>query len=262
MKRRITAIAVALVVAVIGAVAVISYANSADARAVAGQRVTDVFIAAKLVPRGTTARAAVDQGLISRQKVVAKGVPQGALTALTDDMNSDVTLGDIAPGSVVLTASFGAKSEVRTSTGVPDGKVAVSLSLSDPAGIAPLIRSGSHIAIYDTFNARKSSGPMAPDGARLRDDKESLRGTAVVLSDVPVLRVDGKPVTSSSDTGGGLPASGSSGEDLLVTVVVATRDATRLVHAIQTGDLYAGLLGNDTTVSPHATTNDNTVIKH
>jgi pilus assembly protein CpaB len=48
----------------------------------------------------------------------------------------------------------------------------------------------------------------------------------------------------------------------MVTVAVSPADATRLVHAVQTGNLYFGLLGNGAHVSPNATTNDNTVVEH
>lgn len=255
MKRRIAAIATALVIAVIGVAAVVTYANSANARALAGQKVTEVFIANKRVPEGTSVKAAVDRNLIAQTKVVAKGVPDGAMTKVTPHLEGQVALSDIPAGTVVLTAGFGAKTEVKKESGVPKGDVAVSLSLSDPAGIAPLIRSGSHIAIYDTFNSTTKSKPLSPYGAHLNDDKATTRGTAVVLADVEVLRVDGKPKADDTTTS-------ESSSTMLVTVVVPPSQATRLVHAIQTGNLYAALLGEGAEVSPKSTSNDNTVVVH
>ncbi|MGH3413410.1 MAG: RcpC/CpaB family pilus assembly protein [Marmoricola sp.] len=240
MKRRIVAIAAALVVAIIGAIAVISYANSADARAVAGQQVTEVFIAAKPVPQGTTAKAAVDQGLIARQKVVAKGVPTGAMTALVPSRQNQVALADIPAGTVVLDAGFGAKALVKTSNAVPQGKVAITVSIDAPNAVAPFIKAGAHIAVYDTLGSQDSQGPQL---------------TGVVLPDVDVLRVNGNSSGSGS-------TSTSSSSTLMVTVVVAPQQSTRLVHAIQTGQVYAGLLGHGARVDPRATINDNTVVKH
>lgn len=245
----------ALLIALIGAVAVIGYAHSADARAVAGQKVAEVYIATKEVPQGTTAQKAESQGLITLQKVVAKGVPAGAMTSVPTSVQSLVALTPILAGEVVLTDRFGAQSAIRTTSGVPNGKVAITLPLSDPAGIKPLIDTGSHIVIYDTFNATGRTGRLTPYGAHLNDDKGTVRGTRVVLSDAEVLVVNKK-------TTGGTGSAGQQQADLLVTVAVSPTDATRLVHAIQTGTLYAGLLGSGATVAPGAQSSDLTVLGH
>ena len=64
MGRRVLVVLAAVVVALIGVVAVVVYAQGADSRAVADQQPQTVFIAAKLVPAGTTAAEAVATGLM------------------------------------------------------------------------------------------------------------------------------------------------------------------------------------------------------
>src|SRR5665811_322716 len=86
MGRRVIAIMAALVVALFGGVAVVVYAQAADGRAVQGQATQTVFIAKAVVPMGTTAADAVNQQLMVPEKVVSKGVPQGALTAVSADI--------------------------------------------------------------------------------------------------------------------------------------------------------------------------------
>ena len=256
MRARIVAIVIALVVALVGAVAVIGYAHRADKRAVAGQKVQTVYIAAKAVPTGTTAKSAADQGLITLQQVVAKGVPDGALTELPGNAGDVVALDAIPPGEIVLASRFGARSEVQTHTGVPAGMVAIAVGLSQPAAVKGFIRKGAHVAIYDTFNARNNAGRPRPAGAQLTNDKTSVRATRVVLPNVEVLDV----VKSGGSSTTAQAPSSPTGGPLLVTVAVKPADAPRLVHAIQTGTLYAVLLGQGASIAAGSTATDNTVV--
>ena len=64
MGRRIIAIFVAAVVALIGVTAVLLYARGADQRAVQANQPVDTYIAAKVVPAGTTLKDAVRAGLL------------------------------------------------------------------------------------------------------------------------------------------------------------------------------------------------------
>ena len=257
MRTRFVAIVVALLVALVGAVAVIGYAHKADKRAVAGQEVQTVYIAAKTVPTGTSAKSAAESGLIKLEDVVAKGVPDGALTKLPADAGSVVALDAILPGEIVLGSRFGPASQVRTVTGVPAGMVAVSVALSQPAGTKTYLRKGAHVAIYDTFNARRLTGRLRPYGAHLNEDKPSIRATRLVLPDVEVLNVT-VSTTGSSGQASSSPVNGP----MLVTLAVKPGDAPRLVHAVQTGNLYFALLGQGVSVNLNATVNDNTVVNH
>lgn len=258
MKSRIFAIVAALAVAVLGATAVIRYAHGADRRALADQTVGTVYIANALVPPGTTAAEAIARDLIAAQRVVAKGIPQGAVTALTSALRKEVALSPIAAGEVVLADRFGAPAQVVSDTGVPAKKVAISFPLTTPAAVAPYLEKGAHIAIYDTFNVRRTTGHPEPVGAHLSDDKASVRATGIVLSDVVVIRVDGKPAADDSSGSGG--AASSSPQNLLLTVAVTPAESVKLVHAIQTGNLYAGLLGDGAAVGSAASSNDNVVV--
>ena len=81
MGRRVIAIFAAAVVALIGVTSVLLYARSADARAVQANQPVDAYIAAKVVPAGTTLKDAVRTGLLEKTTAAAKGLPAGALTA-------------------------------------------------------------------------------------------------------------------------------------------------------------------------------------
>lgn len=242
MARRSLAVLFAVSLAVIGAVLVLVYARSADARALEGQRVVDVYVASKDIPAGTTAKNAVDRGWLRKESFAQKGIPDGALTDVAGPVALQVATTDIAAGEIVLARRFGDQRLGKAAVTVPEGLVAVTVQLSDPARIGPFLTPGSKIAVYDSYNARDGkTAASGPDGDKLSQDKQALHVTRVLLPSVEVLGVGDTTVSGS------LSSSDQAGADkvptALVTVAVAPGDAQRLVHATQTGTLYAVLLG-------------------
>jgi pilus assembly protein CpaB len=229
MGRRVLAVLAAVVVALIGVAAVVLYANGADARAVAGQQPRTVYVAAKLVPSGTSAADAVATGLIVPTQVAAKGLPAGAMGTVDDVTGKLVALTDIAPGEFVVAGRFGTTPMGQKAIQVPDGQVAISLSLSDPARVGAFVTPGSHIVIYDTYV------PVVVAGAA------GGKQTQVLLDDVLVIAVGSTSLTPPASGEAPAQAAGA-----LVTVALPPATAAKLVHGIQTGTLYAGLRGTDT----------------
>lgn len=269
MTRRIIAIIVALFVALAGAVAVVAYANAADARAVSGQETTTVYIAKAQVPTGTRADAALGGKLIVPQTVVAKGVPAGALVSVDAANSSLVATSTIMPGEIVLASRFGTLPKVEQVSGVPAGKVAVTLNLPEPQRVAPLLVPGSHVVLYDTFNARDPrKADLTPDGAHLADDKPGVRVTRVLVDDALVIGVGDRQIgpaptpapTAGADQGGAAQGDAAKASGALVTVAVSPAQALTLVHGIQTGTLYAGLRGKGVTVDVAGSIDDHTVL--
>ena len=235
MGRRILAVLAAVMVALIGVVAVVIYAKGADARAVADQQPQTVFVAEQLVPSGTSAAEAVAKGLIVATKVAAKGVPAGALGAIDPATGKLVALTDIAPGEFVVAGRFGTTPMGTKVIQVPDGQVAISLTLSDPARVGAFVTPGSHIVIYNTYVP--VAGPASASGSK--NVAAAGRATRVLLEDVLVIAMGSTTLTP--------PADGQAQElGALVTVALPPATAAKLVHGIQTGTLYAGLRGTDT----------------
>jgi pilus assembly protein CpaB len=243
MARRSLAVLFAVTLAVIGAVLVLVYARSADARALEGQQVVDAYVATKDIPAGTSAQSAVDRGWLRKESFSQKGVPAGTLTEVAGPVTQMVATTDIAAGEIVLSKRFGDQQLGKAAVTVPEGSVAVTVQLTDPARIGPFLRPGSKIAIYDTFNAKDNKAANAvPAGDKLSSDKEDLHVTKVLLPSVEVLGV-GDDTVSGSVTPQDEQKSGQGTPSALVTVAVSPTDAQRLVHATQTGTLYAVLLG-------------------
>jgi pilus assembly protein CpaB len=245
MARRSLAVLFAVTLAVIGAVLVLVYARSADARALEGQQVVDAYVATKDIPAGTSAKNAVDRGWLRKESFSQKGVPAGTLTEVAGPITQMVATTDIAAGEIVLSKRFGDQQLGKAAVTVPEGSVAVTVELTDPARIGPFLRPGSRIAIYDTFNAKdsKATNDKLPNGEKLSDKKEDLHVTRVVLPSVEVLGVGDDTVSGSVTPQDEQKSGGQGVASALVTVAVSPADAQRLVHATQTGTLYAVLLG-------------------
>ena len=252
MGRRILAVVAALVVAFLGVVAVVVYAQAADGRAVAGQAPQTVFIAKAEVPMGTTAADAVSQKLMVPENVVAKGVPQGALKAVTADIGKLVATSAILPGEIVLTSRFGALPSTAKSLIIPDGKIAITVTLTDPQRIAPLLTPQSHIVIFDTTGV-KSGGTTTT----------TPQMTRILLPDVEVIGVGDQTAQPAPAATTDPAAPKAAGNVALVTVALSPTDAQLLVHAVQTGNLlYGGLLGTGAKVNAKNVVIDATTLGH
>jgi pilus assembly protein CpaB len=234
MGRRIVAIFAAALVALLGVGAVLLYAHGADSRAVAEQQPVDVYISKALVPSGTTLKDSVQAGLIVKTSVASKGAPVGALTGVDGSNGGLFALSDIQPGEYVLADRFGVKPVGTKAIDVPAGQVAVSIALADPNRVGTFLTPGSHIVLFDTFDAAASGG----------SDNTTSTSTRVLLDDILVIAMGEASLTPAEPANGkddaAAPVAGA-----LVTVAVTPADAVRLVHGIQTGRLYAALRGND-----------------
>src|SRR5690242_3190453 len=104
MKRRALTIALAVLLAVLGTGGVLTYVNHANARALAGQQAVTVLIARQLIPAGTSAAVAQEQGLLSTERLPSSSVPADALTAITPAISALVTDADVQPGQLLLRA--------------------------------------------------------------------------------------------------------------------------------------------------------------
>jgi pilus assembly protein CpaB len=244
MGRRIVAIFAAVAVALVGVAAVLLYARGADARAVASQQPTNVYVVQSVVPAGTTLKDAVQSGLIIKTSVAAKGVPAGALSAVDGSNGGLYATTDIQPGEYVLAARFGTKPVGEKAIEVPAGMVAVSVSLPDPARVGTFVTPGSKVVLYDTYTAvaaRPASSGASIGGAAAAN----AQSTRVLLDDVLVIAMGEASLTPAQTTTADGEAAPAPVRGALMTVAVSPADAARLVHGVQTGSLYAALRGTD-----------------
>jgi pilus assembly protein CpaB len=259
MGRRILAIAAAAVIALIGAVLVLLYARGADSRAVAAASPTAVYVTNLPVPAGTSLTEAIRLQEITQTQVPARSLPAGALTTVDESNSALVALTNIAPGQYVLAAGFGETPTGQAALQVASGKLAISLTLSDPARVGDFLRPGSFITLFMSYKLKDTS---ATDQAKALNEAD-VKGTSVLLDNVKVIAMGSKSLTpqqTTTDPDNPDAAATNATPQFLVTVEVTPEDATKLIHGVNNYTLYAGLRGPELKVDPRLTTTDQTIL--
>lgn len=243
MRRRGLTIALAVLLAILGTAGVLAYVNHANARALAGQRAVSVLIAGRLIPQGTSAGNAQDQGLLSVERLPAASVPADALAAVTPDISALVTDADLQPGQMLLRPMLVASTQATGGLAVPPGKLAVAIQLCMPEAVAGNVHPGSQVAVFGTTISGNSTmtAQAACSGAHQLVAGQNA-STRLVLAKVTVLSVGQAPAAvqggSTSSSGG----PGASPNIDLVTLAVSQGEAEKLIQISENGLPYLALV--------------------
>lgn len=143
---------VAALIAVAGTALVVLYVKGADDRAIESQAPVQVLKATAQINPGETAAQARDAGKFKLEDVPRSQLLPGALNDV-EGVANQVALATIYPGEQVITGKFGAPG-TQTNLNIPDGKMAMSLSLSDTGRVAGFVDPGSSVAVMTSCNGR------------------------------------------------------------------------------------------------------------
>jgi len=243
MKRTLVATIVAVVLALVGAVAVLLYARGSDARALAGQEPVLVLVASERIPAGTTGRAIVDGGLAEQVVMPASSVPADSLSSIDTALQDLVVTADLQARQLVLRGAFGAVEAKTGGLAMPDGKVAVTVEVAGAADVAGHIDAGAKVAVFDTFTvaeSQKAKGRV-PAGDGLATDHDYVQATRLLLPSVEVLAIGERVPEEEAEAGSGR-ATANRPSKISITVAVTQAEAEKLIHATTTGNLYLALL--------------------
>lgn len=266
MKRRILTIALALVLAVLGTAGVLAYVHKADARAVAGLKAVTVLVARQQIASGTSASTALQDGSLTSQRLPASAVPSDALHSIAPGLGSLVLSATLQPGQLLLRPMLvtAAQSAATGGVAIPQGMVAVTVSLCLREAVAAYIQPGSEVAVFDTYSTKPLN---MQEGCNQIHQAEPVGAayTRLVLPRVEVLSIgqasasaQGQSAANSTAYSGSsqtTPATSTEG-DVLATLAVNQADAERLILAEETGLPYLALLTSssqthfDTTLDP------------
>ena len=229
MGRRTLLLIAALVVAALGTTGVFLYVNGVDDRAQAGVKIDQILVAKALIPAGTTAQQAGDQGLLEPQDYLHKSIAGLPVMSDITGIATQVAVSDIQAGSPILATQFGDVADA-SALQVPDGKVAVSVQLTDPARVAGFISPGDEVAILLT-------GADAGSGAN------AAQGTRPLLSPVQVLATGSTTLVPTTTTNGQTQQTEQVAKTIL-TLAVDQKEAQKIVFAENGGGTMSfALLG-------------------
>lgn len=227
MERRKILLVVATVVAALGATLVFLYARGAENRAVAQFETVEVLSAAQRIERGESMDEALAAGKVTLEAVTVDEVLEGA-TSDDEAFVGQVALTTVYPGEQLLPVKFGAADEVESTSSlpVPDGKVAIAVSLTDQGRVGSFTRPGSEVAIY--LSAVPEDGSPAY--------------TRMLLPRVTVIGTGSTTQVQSTTTTADGQAVAEQLPNTLLTLAVDQREAEKVLFAQDAGTLSFALL--------------------
>lgn len=232
MGRRTLLLVAALVVAALGTLLIFAYVRQADDRALKDQEPVEVLVAKTLIRAGTLGSAAERAGAFRLQRVPRSATIEGVLgdpRPITDL----VAVGDIYPGEQIIRAKF-APPGSTSALAIPAGKIAMSIRLGDPERVAGFVRPGSEVVVF-------VSGEVEVRGTTVKGDL-----TTVLLPRITVLAVG--PTTLKA-----APGAQANKEQLptaIITLAASQEEAEKLIYAQDHGELYFGLLTDESEITP------------
>jgi pilus assembly protein CpaB len=254
--RRVIAAVAAILLAVVGFVLVLNYANRADERAMEGMETDEVLFAAETIPQGTSVEDLGDY-------VETRAVPRSFLVSepVTDlnELAGRVAVTDIVAGEQLQQARFATADELRGrgSFQLPEDaenlhQITVPVPTARALGgdIAPGDTVGVFISLDAEFNNDlyvdengnvqfTDQADSSTDDGESSDNSTSLSLTKLVLEKVLVTRVQGGFVPSSTpsdeeeDEGDSEPA-----DQILVTLALEGGQAEQLVYGMEFGTVW------------------------
>ncbi len=265
MTRRIIGIVLAITLALFGTLAVFGYVQHVKGAVAAGQEAVHVLVARTRIPAGTSGARIRSQNMVSEVVMPRSSVPDGVLSELPVDLDKQVVTADVQASQLLLRAMFGQSGKFSGGLDIPDGMMAVTVSVLEPADVAQYVRPGSQVAV---FGVAKLLDPQFK-----KETGEDNHVTEVILPRVTVLAVgsygDNGQTASQAQNSAPLPAgNGTAANNTLhastiainVTLAVNQYDATRLIHFSSGADLYLALLTDTSTVQPGQPMTDRNVL--
>jgi pilus assembly protein CpaB len=249
--RRTLTVALAGMLALIGAVAVLAYARQANSRAVDGLKAETVLAATGVIRAGTSLGTAQHDDLLTTEKVPVASLSTAPVHSVTAANAHLVMSANVASGQVLLQNMLASAASVTAGGGfvIPAGMVAVAVNMCVSEAVADYVTPGAYVAVFDTAaNAQASQVQRSCDAAHA---VLSSGATRLVLQKAEVLAVGQNPGTQSTSGANGTTvttdpsgSSSSSQDEVLVTLAVNQADAERLILIDEVGLPYMALLGS------------------
>ena len=249
-RRRILGILAALVLAIVGTAALISYVNSAKDKAVGDEELVDVFVVDKLVPKGADAKAI--KASVSIEQVPARLKQAGALTDL-DAVGDNVAGADLLPGDQLVAARL-VPAEVVTE--VVTDKVQVSALFAPERAVGGALVKGDLVGVYISFEPFDiaSAGQQATDGTAPETTVALAPGdtapsttqgptstpnvTRLEFQNVLVTNVQTISAPVSPDTTDGVGVVQVTGSQYVITLALSPEQSERFVFATEFGRIW------------------------
>jgi pilus assembly protein CpaB len=239
MGRRTVLLLVATLIAAVGTALVFLYVRGLEARASESFEMVRVIEAVETIPAGETLAQAQAAGKLEMARVPRAAVLPGAVDAI-GDLGPSVALTTLHPGEQIIAGKFGDPGNQET-LNIPEGKMAISVDLSDPARVAGFVTPGAEVAVFISAEPEL----VDPEGGQ---STKLPKFTRLLLPRVQVLGVGTTTVVSTTTTGQDGAQTTEELPRTLMTLAVDQAEAEKVIFAAENGELAFALLTEDSEV--------------
>lgn len=226
LSKRTLALVVSVVLAGVAAVALTSYVRGVEDKAFEGAETVEAFVAKDTIPVGTSGDIAIERALIERSVIPRKVVPVDAISSL-EDIRGKIAGATIFRGEPILGPRFILPSQARGILTIPQDRVAISVEVGIPPGVAGFIQPKDHVSIIALLTVPRGGAGAATEAR-----------TQFLLQNVEVLAVGRRVVVTADGQAGEQQAT----DRVLMTLALRPVEAEKLAFAVFQGQLYFTLL--------------------
>lgn len=255
MSKRVIGLLAAVVLALVGTIALVAFVAGAEERALEGEELVEVYVATELIAGGTAGDELED--LVIVEEVPAKVRPADAVDNLAA-LRGRVAAVDLQPGEQLIESRFVELAEFAdraVGVQIPDDMVEITVALDPERAIGGLLEPGNTVAVIASFEPFQLSATVVEiDGqevalpAAVADNVEGAtpNTTDIILRKVLVTAVQQKEnSTITEDVEGNTRLNTAPEGSLLVTLAVPPYDAERIVFTAEFGLLWLAVERED-----------------
>jgi pilus assembly protein CpaB len=254
----VLAAVLALVLALVGILLVINYANRADERALQGMETDNVYVAIQAIEEGTPSVGLAE--LVETRAVPVQFQEPGAVTDLAD-VAGQVLVSDLLAGEQLQTAHFATAEELRGQGEFDLPEEAqdlhqVTIPLDNPRALGGAIAAGDTVGVFGSFQVQsedeyvldaEGNVERVPEGQSEDNTGEGVGDfslTDLLIHKALVVRVEGgyvapPPGLGAEDDEG--DAEGGPADTIHVTLALGADDAGGVIYAMEFGSLWLTL---------------------
>lgn len=215
MNKRVIAALVAVALAAMGVVFLVNYAGNANERAYDGATLESVLQVEEPIAANTKAEDVAAR--VSAVELPRSAIAKGAVRNL-DEVDGLTTTVDLEPGEQLLVSRFAAngatsKEEPKSKSAVPVGMQEITIPLGSARAVADNLKVGDKVGVLASYQTKEGDGVT-----------QMIRNRVLITRIVgPGVKWDGQPVDNVTK---------------MITVAVKTRDAGKIVNALEYGKIW------------------------
>lgn len=205
--------------AVLGAVLLITYVNSADERAMKGMDPIEVMVVSSTIARGTPAEDIAE--FVTTEKLPRNAVGPDPVRSLAE-LSGRVAVTDLQPGEQLLGARFATRQSLERFGGIPapTGYHSVTISLEAQRIVGGTITPRDTVGVFVTLGDQ----------------------THLTLHNIVVTRVQGGLGSTQPDEGTGDPDAAPVPEGgAMITMALTAAQAETVVYAAEHGTIWLSI---------------------